>query len=438
MWKAQGTIIPNLGKELAGMGMATSLLERTWSAIGSTMDTIHKKILRGGMTQTYEDLLGVATRINNALFKNGQLTQRGLAIAESLADTWWRMKKIVKDLAPLFKAIYTILKPMFVIVGVITDGWVQLIALMGPVFKRVNYSVLAIKASVDVLGSAFAGMWEQAKGNPEQAEAFFQLAEAQAQLATRLVKKSFGDGLTDEIYASIAEVRKRLSINPKSGEGAPGLFGGGADSDEKLKKVKEQLTLVQTVAETVAGRMENTFTTLYSNLLDGTADFKESMVGLLKEIMVEMMRVFVIQKAVQGAKNYLFPGSLSAFAAGGGAVSSVSWTAGPTSVAGIWHDGGVVGDSTRSRSVPSGLFNNAPRLHNGLGANEFPAILERGEQVIPKDQAGQQPVNVTIVANDAKSFSDMTKRNPNAIVGPIIEALQAGNQGLRNTLRAAL
>lgn len=63
---------------------------------------------------------------------------------------------------------------------------------------------------------------------------------------------------------------------------------------------------------------------------------------------------------------------------GGGAL-----TAG-TTPATQFHDGGVVGAGGRPRNVPSALFVGAPRFHAGLASDEFPAILQRGETVIPR------------------------------------------------------
>ena len=52
----------------------------------------------------------------------------------------------------------------------------------------------------------------------------------------------------------------------------------------------------------------------------------------------------------------------------------------------LFHDGGIVGSSGHPRRrVSPALFLGAPRLHDGLMPNEFPAILERGEAVIPRD-----------------------------------------------------
>jgi len=54
-----------------------------------------------------------------------------------------------------------------------------------------------------------------------------------------------------------------------------------------------------------------------------------------------------------------------------------------------FHSGGVVGsgDGTPRGPVPASTFANAPRLHGGgLAGDEVPAILQKGEQVIPRDQ----------------------------------------------------
>lgn len=52
------------------------------------------------------------------------------------------------------------------------------------------------------------------------------------------------------------------------------------------------------------------------------------------------------------------------------------------------HSGGVIGsDALASRAAPASLFINAPRFHTGLMPGEFPAILEKGETVLPKGMA---------------------------------------------------
>ncbi|KPL27894.1 MAG: hypothetical protein AMJ72_06390 [Acidithiobacillales bacterium SM1_46] len=52
------------------------------------------------------------------------------------------------------------------------------------------------------------------------------------------------------------------------------------------------------------------------------------------------------------------------------------------------HAGGIVGRIAARRTVPALAFAAAPRLHGGLAADEFPAILQRGETVLPRGAAG--------------------------------------------------
>ena len=53
-----------------------------------------------------------------------------------------------------------------------------------------------------------------------------------------------------------------------------------------------------------------------------------------------------------------------------------------------YHQGGMVGrDGIPTRMVDPGVFARAPRLHNGLASDEFPAILQQGERVISRSQA---------------------------------------------------
>jgi lambda family phage tail tape measure protein len=105
--------------------------------------------------------------------------------------------------------------------------------------------------------------------------------------------------------------------------------------------------------------------------------------------------------------------------------------------AGIFHEGGTVGAGAPSRAVSPMLFATAPRYHSGgiagLMPDEVPAILQRGEVVIPREQAGKtggssSPViNMTIVTRDAESF----RQSRGQIMGDLAVSL-ARHKG-RNT-----
>lgn len=82
----------------------------------------------------------------------------------------------------------------------------------------------------------------------------------------------------------------------------------------------------------------------------------------------------------------------------------------------------------------------------GVGASGQSYTFGEGgkwEDVVPRGKGGSSSsgggtiaVSLTINAIDAKSFSELTSRNPGAILGPIINALNnSGNQSLINSIR---
>jgi hypothetical protein len=124
-----------------------------------------------------------------------------------------------------------------------------------------------------------------------------------------------------------------------------------------------------------------------------------------------------------GARRFILgplAGELSG-ALGSGAVGQA--------LAGVFHDGGTVGAGGVTRAVPVTAFLGAPRMHSGgwagLAADEVPAILQRGERVLSRDEArgyGQASVNVTIQARDAQSF----RQSRSQVAADIARAVQAG------------
>lgn len=51
---------------------------------------------------------------------------------------------------------------------------------------------------------------------------------------------------------------------------------------------------------------------------------------------------------------------------------------------GLYHNGSKTGGVRAMRSVSPAMFAGAPKLHNGLLPGEFPAILQKGEVVLPR------------------------------------------------------
>lgn len=75
LWREEGTLIENVGSLLAGFGPAAKELEKTWAIVGTTMETIHTRILRGAFKPTYDSLIDTAKAWNRLLMdSNGNLT----------------------------------------------------------------------------------------------------------------------------------------------------------------------------------------------------------------------------------------------------------------------------------------------------------------------------------------------------------------------------
>lgn len=96
-------------------------------------------------------------------------------------------------------------------------------------------------------------------------------------------------------------------------------------------------------------------------------------------------------------------GIMSLLGGGGGSAAG-----GISDLAGLFHTGtSYVGNPGRSIPVSPNLFIGAPRLHSGLAPDEFPAILQHGEEVIPrggKRRGGKGDVHIHLSTPDAASF----------------------------------
>ncbi len=114
------------------------------------------------------------------------------------------------------------------------------------------------------------------------------------------------------------------------------------------------------------------------------------------------------------------------------------------SIAGTAHQGGLV--------LHSGGY-VVPKFHwGGLASDEVPAILQKGEYVISRRgveildkinqgkvrmAAAEQHVTINISAVDAESFISLVRKNPGAILEPVLAALKK-NSSLRSEMLEVL
>lgn len=239
------------------------------------------------------------------------------------------------------------------------------------------------------------------------------------------------------------------------------------DAAYLLERMRDAKTIAQASYDTTKAMVDgiqDTFSTVLFDTIRGDlksfSDYWDSFLNSLLKKFTDTIAQMVVEWALGVNNTGGGNGFLSILSAAGGLISggmgvasslasassvasSAAYTASAYSslassstsgFAMLYHDGGIVGDSSvPTRVMPYTNWSTVPRYHNGLLSDEFPAVLQKGETVIPRGKTvstkreSSAPININIMAADAKSFDDMCKRNPGAILNPITTALQ-GNK----------
>ena len=239
-------------------------------------------------------------------------------------------------------------------------------------------------------------------------------------------------GLTAEEYASTVDavVAERLRAAAEA-EADTRL----AESDRWVDGAVRNLARYAAAADDVAGQIDDVFQSTLRGLEDVLVEFaltgELTFQNLANAIIADLTRI-VIRAAITQAIAGAF---------GGGIFGSV------------FHSGGVAGEGGVRRQVPAAAFALAPRLHRGgvagIGPDEVPAILRRGELVVPPEALDAQrpgPMNVRVdVTNRGTPIEAREARaqvDPRGLVisivtedlaqgGPIARSLQSFTPGIR-------
>lgn len=243
---------------------------------------------------------------------------------------------------------------------------------------------------------------------------------------------------TEKGRALAAQIQQQIDVNTRLIETLEMRY---RVETEGLKGVLAALTTYVGDAEKVGKLMEDATTNALRNMEDALVSFTEtgklSFNDLAKTILSDLQRI-IIRTMILGPIIKELKDSMGGFGGGGlgglfggGGMDLFSLFGGESGM--FFHAGGVVGRDGSARYMPASLFMRAPRLHAGLASDEVPAILQKGETVIPKGQA-PGPVEIHIHAVDGPSFEDLVRRNPGVIVGQVERALR-GNQSLRYLIK---
>jgi predicted nucleic acid-binding Zn-ribbon protein len=175
-----------------------------------------------------------------------------------------------------------------------------------------------------------------------------------------------------------AAKRQEIELTPA----AVAAINSEATAYATLEQQKRQITNASKARQDERKQVEalaEAYTTLARNAVSGFVQDLRNGVSAGEAFNNMLGRIVdtIIDMAIQ---------SLFAKDALGGVISNFvkGFAGGGVSVA---HHGTKTGGSTAVRNVSPAMFAGAPRLHNGLLPGEFPAILQRGETVIPKGTA---------------------------------------------------
>ena len=97
--RQQGDLLEWLGFQLRGFAAAGKDLEFTWEAIGSTMETIYRRTIRGGLTVAFNDILTVMRSMSD------WAKEHQMEIETYLAGAWDGVKAVVKEVHGVYKSI---------------------------------------------------------------------------------------------------------------------------------------------------------------------------------------------------------------------------------------------------------------------------------------------------------------------------------------------
>lgn len=187
-------------------------------------------------------------------------------------------------------------------------------------------------------------------------------------------------------------------------------------SDDYMEGMKVALREVEMEHKSAAERtadfwrdahqaMGDSFTELFYDVLmwemDSLEDYARAFISSIAQIMANQFG----SMASNGISSLIKMG-VSALGGMFGGGSAITNTGGGMVYGGMYpvnmpHTGGIVGSATLGDGakayVDPSIFFNAPRFHSGLKPDEFPAILQRGEEVIPRDRVKADSDKVKII-----------------------------------------
>lgn len=232
---------------------------------------------------------------------------------------------------------------------------------------------------------------------------------AQTEAVKKQVEEYRNAGISDELVKQWEELTNlKNARDPFSG-----LARGLRKYANEASNFAEQFESLTTSA---FGNVEDAFTDM---LVNGQLSFTNFANAIIEDLARIAIRASITGPIASGLSGLFSSGSSGFGSLFGSTTSSVVVTSSE-----VFHSGGVVGSTyAPSRAVPTSVFSGAPKFHSGggiFGPDEYPAILQKGEVVIPKSlvsgsgggsssSSSQPQVFVNIQNNTGSEVSQRTR-----------------------------
>jgi hypothetical protein len=192
------------------------------------------------------------------------------------------------------------------------------------------------------------------------------------------------------------------------------LVGGVDKFSASVKNLDVQIQdLVSSSLTNFSSGAANAFLEMTKGTKSAKDAFRDFTTSFLLDVQRQIMQTVILAMVKKAAG--LLVGGIGAYMGGGEVNQNPSAWGGQSSP--MMHGGGIAGEGGfAQRQTPSYVFAMAPRFHSGLMSDEVPAILQKGERVIPKSRAreSQSPVtnlNLSVIVNakNAKLGSEIQR-----------------------------
>jgi len=115
--KRQGDLLEWLGEQLVGFTAASGDISATWEAIQTSLETIYRQVLRGGLGPAFKEIVELAKRLSD------WVTDHKNQIQTLLVGAWQSVKGVVETVGNLFAGFKGDLGPIRDLTMTILEGW---------------------------------------------------------------------------------------------------------------------------------------------------------------------------------------------------------------------------------------------------------------------------------------------------------------------------